>query len=312
MKLRWTSVAWSIAYLLLLLSLLTSLSIITIFFLIVPVVVLYSTLNLRQFIMHLVPIWLVTMIVAIQLEGRLGIYVAVLGIFFMVPGIVMGRLYKKNASALRVIFTTGITTLVEMLLLLIFATVVYKFNLAVYVKDIVEFSVAPMRAMADINPDIADIFSPEFVRGLWNYTLQMIPFALIISSFTMVVITHAICRPILESMNYSVSKLRPAREWRLPRSLIWYYLLAVLLEYFVASNITGVLAAFVLNFMPLVHIAFTIQTIGFVFFMAHHRKWNSFLPFLLSLVVVLIPPLRIVGIIDLAFPLREYITRPKR
>jgi len=50
-----------------------------------------------------------------------------------------------------------------MLLLLIFATVVYKFNLAIYVKDIVELSVAPMRAMADINPDIADIFSPEFV-----------------------------------------------------------------------------------------------------------------------------------------------------
>ncbi len=308
MKLRWTSIAWSMAYLLLLLSLITSVRIIGMLFLIVPVVVLYSTLTLRQFIMHMVPVWLVAIIIA----GQAGLFLPILGVFFMIPGIVMGRMYKKFTPALRIIIAGGITTLIELLVLLVAARVMFDFSLGAYIRDVIEISVAPMKAMADVNPELNDILTPEYIIGLSNYTLMLIPCALIIASFTMAVITHAISRPLLESMGYSVPRLKPARDWRLPSSMIWYYLIAVFLEFIASTNMTGVLAAIVLNFMPLIHIAFTIQTIGFVFFWANHRKWNSFLPFLLSIVVVLIPPLRIIGILDLAFPLREYITRPKR
>lgn len=52
MKFRWSSVAWSVAYLLLLLSLTTPLLIITTLFMIVPAVVLFTTLNTRQFVLH--------------------------------------------------------------------------------------------------------------------------------------------------------------------------------------------------------------------------------------------------------------------
>ncbi|WP_411344531.1 DUF2232 domain-containing protein [Paenibacillus sp. WLX1005] len=308
LKLRWTSVAWSVAYLLLLLSLITSVRVIGMLFLIVPVVVLYSTLTLRQFIMHLIPVWLIALIIA----GQAGLFLPILGIFFMIPGIVMGRMYKKYQPALKVIFAGGLTALVELLVLLLIATAVFHFSLGEYVRDVIQISVAPLQAMADVNPNLSDVLTPEYIIGLSNYTLTLIPSALIIASFTMAIITHAVSRPLLESMNYSVPRLKPARDWRLPRSLIWYYLIAVFLEFIARSNMTGVLAAIVLNFMPLVHLAFTIQTIGFVYFWASQRKWGSFLPFILAIVVVLIPPLRIIGIIDLAFPLREYITRTKR
>ncbi|GGJ31201.1 membrane protein [Paenibacillus hunanensis] len=308
MKLRWTSIAWSAAYLLLLLSLITSVRVIGMLFLIVPIVVLYSTLTLRQFIMHMIPVWLIALIFA----GQAGLFLPILGLFFMIPGIVMGRMYKKFTPALRIIFAGGLTALVELLVLLLIATAVFHFSLGQYVRDVIEIAITPLRAMADVNTDLSDVLTPEYIIGLSNYTLTLIPSGLIIASFTMAIITHAISRPLLESMGYSVPRLKPARDWRLPRSLIWYYLIAVFLEIIARANITGVLAAIVLNFMPLVHLAFTIQTIGFVFFWASHRKWGSFLPFVLSIVVVLIPPLRIIGILDLAFPLREYITRPKR
>ncbi|WP_322923297.1 DUF2232 domain-containing protein [Paenibacillus campi] len=308
LKLRWTSIAWSVAYLLLLLSLITSVRVIGMLFLIVPIVVLYSTLTLRQFIMHMIPVWLIALIFA----GHAGLFLPLLGLFFMIPGIVMGRMYKKFTPALRIIFAGGLTTLLELLVLLLIATTVFHFSLGQYVRDVIEIAITPLRAMADVNNDLSDVLTPEYIIGLSNYTLTLIPSGLIIASFTMAIITHAISRPLLESMGYSVPRLKPARDWRLPRSLIWYYLIAVFLEIIARANITGVLAAIVLNFMPLVHLAFTIQTIGFVFFWANYRKWGSFLPFVLSIVVVLIPPLRIIGIIDLAFPLREYITRSKR
>lgn len=46
--------------------------------------------------------------------------------------------------------------------------------------------------------------------------------------------------------------------------------------------------------------------------MAHERKWNKMSAVLLAIPVILLPPLRIIGIIDLAFPLREYVTKSKR
>ncbi|MNW69460.1 hypothetical protein D3C74_484690 [compost metagenome] len=66
------------------------------------------------------------------------------------------------------------------------------------------------------------------------------------------------------------------------------------------------------NLLPLLQIVFKIQTIGFVFFLAHERKWSKIVAILLSLLVIWLPGLWIIGIIDIAFPLRELVKKSKR
>ncbi|QSF45098.1 DUF2232 domain-containing protein [Paenibacillus tianjinensis] len=305
MKFRWTSVAWSIAYLLLLLSLSTPLLIITTLFLTIPAVVLFTTLSTKQFIVHLLPILLIVGLIT-------PVYV-LLALYFLIPALVMGRWYKRRSSALSTIMAGTVTILGEFLLLLVIGTALFNFDLSTYVNDMMQMVMSPLSDLGTGNPMISEFnLTSEDVNTISHMTIQVIPMTLILSSFMMAVITHSIVRPILNSMGYAVPKLKPAREWRLSRSFIWYYLLGVVISLFFGNSDSNFMLMISANLLPLLQIVFKIQTIGFVFFLVHERKWSKIVAILLSLLVVWLPGLWIIGIIDIAFPLRELVKKSKR
>lgn len=305
MKFRWTSVAWSIAYLLLLLSLSTPLLLITTLFMIIPAVVLFTTLNTKQFIIHVLPILLIV--------GLITPIYLVIAVYFMIPALVMGRFYKKRASAMYTLLAGTVTILGEFLLLLLLGTALFNFDLSSYVNDVLQMVTSPLSQLGTANPLISDLnFTSEDVNKISIMTIQMIPMTLIVSSFMIAVITHSIVRPILNSMEYAVPKLKPAREWRLPRSFIWYYLIGVIIQMLFSGSNSSYMTMISANLLPLLRIGFMIQAIGFFFFVAHERKWNKIIPILLAIPIILLPPLRIIGIIDLVFPLRAFVTKSKR
>jgi len=305
LKFRWTSVAWSIAYLLLLLSLSTPLLIITSLFIIIPAIVLFTTLNTKQFIIHVLPVLLIVGLIT-------PVYVFI-ALYFLVPALVMGRWYKRRASAMSTLIAGTVTILGEFLLLLLLGTALFNFDLSNYVNDVLQMVNSPLADLGATNPLMSDLsFTSEEVRKLSYMTVQMIPMTLIVSSFMIAVITHSIVRPILNSMQYAVPKMKPAREWRLPRAFIWYYLIGVVLQLLFSNSDSNYMLMISANLLPLLSIGFSIQAIGFFFFLAHVRKWNKMMAILLTIPVILLPPLRIIGIIDLAFPLRELVTKSKR
>ncbi|GIP47966.1 hypothetical protein D3C76_70800 [compost metagenome] len=306
MKLRWTSVAWSAAYLLLLLSLATPLTVITMFFLIVPGILLYTTLSTRVFLVHVAVVWLAASLI-------FGPVILLQAVYFIIPSIVMGYLYKKRVPAFRTIMTGAGTILLEFLLVLLISTVFFDFNLATAIEDLVNSAMAPFTNVADSSLAGGIVWSPEMSQQFSSLTVRMIPFTMIVCSLLIAAVAHAISRPTLSSLGHAVPKLPPIRDWRLPRSLIWYYLIGVLLQWFGGEAVQqGFMGTILLNLMPLLQFLFMVQTASFFFFAAYHRKWNPVIPILLIVAMLFIPPLRIVGILDIAFPLRDMITRSRR
>ncbi|KUP20798.1 DUF2232 domain-containing protein [Paenibacillus sp. DMB5] len=305
MKFRWTSVAWSIAYLLLLLSLSTPLLIITTLFLIIPAVVLFTTLNTKQFILHLLPVLLIVGLIT-------PVYV-LLALYFLIPALVMGRWYRKRASALSTILAGTVTILGQFLLLLVVGTALFDFSLTTYVTDTVQMVADILAELGTGNPLASEfVLTSKDVSDISFMTIQVIPITLIMSSFIMAVITHSIVRPILNSMEYAVPKLKPAREWRLSRSFIWYYLIGVIISFIFGNSDSGFMPMISANLLPLLQAVFIIQTIGFMFFIVHELKWSKVIAVVLSLLVLWIPGLWIIGVIDIAFPLREFVKKSKR
>lgn len=305
MKFRWTSVAWSIAYLLLLLSLSTPLLLITTLFMIIPAVVLFTTLNTRQFILHVVPVLLIVGLIT-------PVYILI-AVFFLIPSLVMGRWYKKRASAMSTITAGLVAVLGEFLLILLVSSTVFHFDLYTYVHDVLQTYTDWLTTMGANNPLLTDIsISADQVREMSWLTIQVIPMTLILSAFIMSVITHSIVRPILNSMEYAVPRLKPAREWRLARSFIWYYLLGVVLSLLFGGASSGFMLMISANLLPLLQIAFKIQTIGFLFFLVHERKWTKVVALLLAIPVIVLPGFWVIGVVDLAFPLRELVKKSKR
>ncbi|KAA8787347.1 DUF2232 domain-containing protein [Paenibacillus amylolyticus] len=303
MKFSFKSAVWSAVLLLLLLSLLTPLSVLSIFFMMIPGVILYASLSVKSFILHLAP-------VAIILAMVHPIYLLFM-VILILPAIAMGHAYKKQKSALFALMTGAGTMLAEYLLLLLVGSLIFQFDLSSYIRDVVQLTIEPLTNSSNqmIN---GFVWTPEMTEDIAKQTQLMIPFALVVTSMVMAFITHIIARPILSVMGLNVSKLPPAREWRMPRALIWYYFLALIIEVVSRQNDGSYWKMIAMNLSPLINLGFMIQAIGFFFFLSHTKRWNPIIPFLLGAAVFFIGPLRIVGIIDLAFPIREAISKSKR
>ncbi|GAB6927945.1 YybS family protein [Paenibacillus sp. JCM 10914] len=305
MKLRWTTAAWSIVYLLLLLSLQTVFSIVTAFLLVLPVAILFTALNTKSFIAHVAPVWLIALLIS-------PIYL-IFAIYFAIPGIVMGYLYRKRRAAMQVLKYGIATMLAEMLLLLLISTAFFQLNLSDYVDEIVQITTAPLIEMGIENGVGGQLLGTEIdTQLIKDQTMRMVPFAMIMSALLMTVVTHALARPTLNSLGLSVPKLKPAREWRMPRSLIWYYLLIFFLSIATMDSDNYFMNMVVANGMPLLQICFMIQALGFFYFLAYERKWHPIIPLLTAIPIVLFPPALIIGILDLAFPLRQAFSKNKR
>jgi len=305
LKLRWTTAAWSIIYLLLLLSLQTPFSIVTAFLLVLPVAILFTALNTQSFILHIAPVWLIALLIH-------PIFL-LFAVYFAIPGVVMGYLYRKRKAAMQVLKFGVATMLVELLLLLMISTAFFQMDLSAYVDEIVKMTTAPLTEIGVEGNFGGQLVGPEIdTQLIKDRTLQLVPFAMFISSFLMTVITHSLARPTLNSMGLSVPKLKPAREWMLPRSLIWYYLIIFFINIATVNSDNAFMKTIVANATPLLQICFMIQALGFFYYLAHIRKWHPILPLLTAIPIVLFPPAIIIGILDLAFPLRQAFSKNKR
>lgn len=303
LKFSFKSAVWSAVLLLLLLSLLTPLSVLSIFFMMIPGVILYASLPVKSFILHLAP-------VAIILAMVHPIYLLFM-LILILPAIAMGHAYKTQKSALFALMTGAGTMLAEYLLLLLVGSLIFQFDLSSYIKDVVQLTIEPLTNSSNQMVN-GFVWTPEMTEDIAKQTQLMIPFALVVTSMVMAFITHIIARPILSVMGMNVSKLPPAKEWRMPRALIWYYFLALIIEVVSKQSDGSYWKMIAMNLSPLINLGFMIQAIGFFFFLSHIKRWNPVIPFLLGAAVFFIGPLRIVGIIDLAFPLREAISKSKR
>ncbi|AWB46694.1 DUF2232 domain-containing protein [Paenibacillus sp. CAA11] len=305
MKIRWTSIAWSAAYLLLFLSMGTPLIVITAFFMLLPGVVLYTMLSTQSFLWHVVPVLAIVSIL-------LGPTFILLAIFFLIPSMLMGYMYKKRAAAFRTVAVGAAAILIEFLVMLFVSTTLFGFDIASTIEDTITKTAAPIQGVSGTS--LADTlgWSAEAAQEFSSLTVRLIPFTLIICSLIMATVAHALAWPTLGSMGITTPKLAPIREWKLPRSLVWYYIVGLLLSLITGYASQGFLGTILLNLMPMLLFCFMVQTAGFFFFAAHVRKWNPVIPIFLTILLVFFQPLRIIGIIDILFPLREFFTRTRR
>lgn len=112
-----------------------------------------------------------------------------------------------------------------------------------------------------------------------------------------------------EKTSYRFPKLR---YLSFPTSLIWYYLIAIILTW-IYTDPSDMLYLAGVNLYSMIGLLLVVQGISFIVFYVHHKKWPKFVPFAVVAGLVLFPflllyPLRILGIIDLGFQLRSRLS----
>ncbi|MFC5703112.1 DUF2232 domain-containing protein [Cohnella faecalis] len=297
MKAGWKSLAWSAAALVLLLSLATPFSVITLFLLMVPFVVLFTALKPGAFVLHLIPVF----VLAFLLLGGYGAIAATLGFFFLIPSIAMGYRYKKGASARSALVLGSIVILAQLLIEFTIFSIQFKLDLAAELASAMDTMLQRLQTGTLLPSNWTSDMADSIVKGL--------PMLLLLSSFLFALIAHGLSRWALRSFGIQANALPEARTWRLPRSLVFYYLIALVASFFISADATGFWPVVVSNLVPLLQYAFIAQAIGFFFFLAHEKQWPKAVPILIAIPLILFPPLYLIGLIDAVFPLRRYFVK---
>lgn len=300
MKTGFTPLLWGAAALILLLSaVVLGLNMVTVPLVMVPYAVLFAQLPGRYFSAAMLIVWAA----AYLLIGPLGLLT---GVFFAVPAIVMGWEIRKRSAAKRVI-TAGTLTLLAMLVLqLAVFTFVFDYSLVDEVGAIIRESVAQMVDQGALPENWNADLTESFIRTL----TQSVPLALMVTSFVYAAGAYWLTRRALKLHGVETPRFKRAKDWMLPKVLVLYYLVVLILDMMIPADAEGFLYVALLNLLPLLRFAFGIQTIGFFFFLADQKRWNRAIPLLLAIPVLLFPPLSLIGVLDVAFPIRKSFVKP--
>jgi uncharacterized protein YybS (DUF2232 family) len=301
-RLPWKPLLWTFANVLLLISLFSPIIVLTLTFIMLPIVVLFVILPLRQFILY----YAAGLVLLAAVFPKIGMIAVTASLFFLPTAVVMGMMYRKRATAKRTLMTGTLTLLGQLLLTLVIVTV-FGENVVADMRQVINDS------MALLAPYMPGYISDETLTKLVDMIIQLLPLYFICFSSYFVVVTHVIARAVLNRNGAKIPGMRPIREWMLPKSLVWYFLIAVILDFVLGHNNGSMITMVLWNLIPLLTLAFSIQAIAFLFFVANANKWNRSLPIIGIALLVLFPfmqyILSMLGVLDVAFPLRDRMIR---
>jgi uncharacterized protein YybS (DUF2232 family) len=219
----------------------------------------------------------------------------------------MGHLYKKGKTA-RLAVTVGfVIVLAQLLLELVLFSVMFDIDLkaeltAMLADNFKQFEAAQL-VTAGWAADMAKAYS--------DVIMNLLPMLLLLSALFFTIITHALSRLALRTVGIQAPALPQAKTWRVPRSLVLYYVIAMIAMLVMSDEGSGYWTIAVSNLVPILQLVFVVQAIGFFFFLADAKKWPRAVPLLLCIPLLLFPPAHIIGLIDAAFPLRKYFVKQK-
>jgi uncharacterized protein YybS (DUF2232 family) len=150
----------------------------------------------------------------------------------------------------------------------------------------------------------------EAVNGLMAAFETLLPAILVLTVFMTVWILLSLQLPVLKRLGTDVPKFPPFRDMKLPKSVLWYYLI-VLLASMLTDLQPGTMPYMIfLNASVLLQFLLFLQGVSFYHFYVQQEGWPKWVT---VLVTVLALPLQsftsIVGIIDLGFDIRGWVKR---
>jgi uncharacterized protein YybS (DUF2232 family) len=302
LNIGWKSLAWSAAAVLLLLTLSTFLNVVTTFLIMTPFIVLFNMLKPKIFALHVIPIG----VIAYFLSGAYGPIVLTLAFFFLVPSVAMGHLYKKGSTARTAILVGFIIILVQLLLELVLFSVQFDIDLTAELSSQLTENLKQLESGGFFPAGLAS----ETAIAVSAAIVNLVPMLLLLSAFLITIVTHGLSRLALRTVDIQAPALPKAKTWRLPKSLVLYYLIALVASLFISYEDGGYWSVVVSNLVPILQFVFAVQAIGFFFFLADAKNWPRVVPILISIPVLLFSPFFcFIGLLDVAFPLRKYFVK---
>ena len=231
-------------------------------------------------------------------------------------GIMIGTSIYKKLSAYETWARGAFGFAVGLLFVFVFSQVAFDVN---WVDQLDEMVTESLEMSTSLLNDLGVGEQADEVQEVMHDQIDLLknllPVAIATIAIFLAFVSQWISYKVLNRLERKRLYFPPFRTLRFPTAIVWIYFFALIVSLFNSDPMSTFYIA-AENVLMLTGLIMTIQGFSFIFFYAHHKKMSKAIP-ILSVVLTLIFPMillylvRILGIIDIGFRLREQIARKK-
>ncbi|WP_242248329.1 YybS family protein [Bacillus cereus group sp. BfR-BA-01523] len=230
---------------------------------------------------------------------------------FGLIGIVLGYMYKKRKNPVETLMAGTLAYLIGIMLIYVASIKFFNIDLMKLMQNMFNESMAQSEKIVTaagmpISKEQKELFAQ------FNDVLQtLFPSLLVMVSVCFSWITVMISGSVLRKLKHDVIPWPKFKDIQLPKSIVWYYVIFILLSTFIKVEPTSYLHMVFSNLYVIFALLLVLQGLTFIAFIAHSKGFTKGVPIISFIVCMFIPmmfPLvTILGIIDLGISLRSKI-----
>lgn len=238
-----------------------------------------------------------------------------LTIFMGLGGIMIGVAMNKNLSAYETWARGTVGFVIGFVFLFLITQLVFDVNIVKAINQAIDQSMEQAQGMMDQFglPGQAEE-QLSMIEQQVDLMKNLIPAGIAIIGIIFAFICQWISYKIINRIWSKDYRFPPFRNLTLPVSLIWIYFIAIIFSFFDLDP-NGTLYLAVNNVLMLIGTLMILQGFSLIFFYAYQKGGSKALPIISIIATLFIPFLvilvRVLGIIDIGFRLRDRISAKK-
>jgi len=248
------------------------LSVISIFFLSTPFIIFGIRHGIKQSF--------VLLLASIVMTFLVGSIVSLpIGLMFSVTGIIMAYFYRQKRQLFALIGGT-ISLLINFVLDYALSIVFLGVDLF---SDVIQQAKSSVKETLAAFPSMDEEMKKTMMEQMneqFDLLMNLLPSMFVIVSFMLAVIIHILNIGIIKRLKLNVGTITPFRDWKFPKSIIWYYLIATLLMLINLPK-ESFLNIALYNIVFVLQTVLLIQGFSFIFYFCHVKKLSKAVPVLL-------------------------------
>lgn len=229
-------------------------------------------------------------------------------LLFGIVGIIMGYYIQTNKSHLQMFIVSVLVFISGILAMLIGVFKLADINFDSIIAVIEQSTEKYSEMLASIGQAEQSEQVFEMMTSFLEMVQILLPSILVLSSIIFVAIVFLACRPLINRFSSGKLNIAPVRNLQLPKSLLWYYLFIMIGSLFIDAEKGDFMYTAILNITYCLQFLLLLQGISLIFFFSETKRWSKAVPITIvtfSLLLPLASIVRILGIMDLGFQIRE-------
>ena len=230
-----------------------------------------------------------------------------LALILAIVGLVIGDCLREKKSKIYLLMATGTAILITFALQFVLLVRFFDVN---FIEESMQLARDTYEQSLEYSASLTggEVQMEEQMKQMFDTMEMALPASITLSVFALAFFMVLVILPILKRLRVEVPKFSPFRDMRLPRAILWYYLIVLSINLFVQPEFGSTFYVVMLNCWMVLGVLLTLQGISFIHFVIDAFHYPAFLKVLATIFAIpMYNFIVLLGIIDLGFNLREWV-----